>query len=57
MLVKGLRINKICYFISKDFTKMRFDTFSIPHLLTSASKQQKRKLGLGAVLTLTQFRE
>ena len=60
MLVKGLRINKICYFISKDFTKMRFDTFSIPHValaFTSASKQQKRKLRLGAVLTLTQFRE
>ena len=59
MLVKGLRINKICYFISKDFTKMRFDAFSIPHVALAYKriKQQKRKLGLGAVLTSTQFRE
>ena len=41
MLVKGLRINKICYFISKDFTKMRFDTFSIPHVAQAHQNNKK----------------
>ena len=44
MLVKGLRINKICYFISKDFTKMRFDAFSIPHAYKRI-KTTKKKTG------------
>ena len=44
MLVKGLRINKICYFISKDFTKMRFDTFLIPHAYKRI-KTTKKKTG------------
>ena len=47
MLVKGLRINKICYFISKDFTKMRFDAFSIPHVALAYKriKTTKKKTG------------
>ena len=42
MLVKGLRINKICYFISKDFTKMRFDAFSIPHAYKRIKTTKKK---------------
>ena len=47
MLVKGLRMNKICYFISKDFTKMRFDAFSIPHVALAYKriKTTKKKTG------------
>ena len=47
MLVKGLRINKICYFISKDFTKMRFDAFSIPYVALAYKRIKTTKKNTG----------